>query len=497
MLLPNNLGDLLSTEHPARVVSAVVDKINIQPILSLYSSIGASSYHPRMLLKILIFGYLENCYSSRKLEKAIRENIAFMWLSGMQRPDHNTINRFRGEKLSEVIREIFSQVVLMLYDEGLVDIKDIYTDGTKIEANANKYTFVWGKAVKKSKERIAKQLQELWNYAAEVAQGELGETEHTFENPSPEKVLETVDKINEALLGKEVDPKIKQKLSYARRKWPEKLAEYEQKEDILQERNSYSKTDEDATFMRMKDDHMRNGQLKAGYNLQLSTHGQYVVNYTIHQKPTDTTTLIPHVEAYHQMYGSYPQTLTADAGYGSEENYASLEKNGISAFVKYNYFHKEVREEKKKNRSYGLLENLYYDSKNDRYICPMGQPMERNGSTTRATSTGYQQEYARYTASRCTGCPLAASCRPGRGNKTIQVNKVLERYKSVAKQKLISEEGLEKRKRRATDVEPVFGHLKQNKGMKRYVLRGLDKVEIETGLHVIAHNLARKAAKVA
>lgn len=497
MLLPHNLGDLLPTEHPARVVSAVVDKINIQPILLHYSNMGASSYHPRMLLKVLIYGYLENCYSSRKLEKAVRENIGFMWLSGMQRPDHNTINRFRGEKLREVIREVFSQVVLMLYDEELLDIKDVYTDGTKIEANANRYTFVWGKAVKKSKERIAKQLQELWDYAAEVAKEELGQPEEKFENPSPEKVLETVEKINTALRDKDVDPKVKQKLRYAKKNWPRKLAEYEQKEEILQERNSYSKTDEDATFMRMKEDHMKNGQLKPGYNLQLSTHGHFVVNYTLHQKPNDTTTLIPHMDAHQQMYGAYPETLTADAGYGSEENYAALEQNGTSAYVKYNYFHKELREEKRKNRQYKLLENLYYDSQKDRYICPMGQPMERVGTRTGTTSTGYRQEYARYTASNCARCPLAASCKPGKGNKTIEVNRTLERFKSVAKQKLTSPEGIQKRKQRATDVEPVFGHLKQNKGMKRYVLRGLEKVEIETGLHVIAHNLSRKAAKAA
>ncbi|MFC0657538.1 hypothetical protein ACFFF3_16115 [Mongoliitalea lutea] len=151
-----------------------------------------------------------------------------------------------------MIREIFSQVVLMLYDVGLLDIKDVYTDGTKIEANANRYTFVWGKAVKKSRERIAKQLQELWDYAAETAKEELGQLEEKFENPSPQKVLETVEKINTALQGKEVDPKVKQKLRYAEKNWPGKLAEYEQKEEVLQERNSYSKTDEDATFMQAR-----------------------------------------------------------------------------------------------------------------------------------------------------------------------------------------------------------------------------------------------------
>ncbi len=491
MLLPHNLCDLLPLEHPARAVSAIIDKINIQPILRHYSCTGASSYHPRMLLKVLLFGYLRNIYSSRKLEQAVQENLAFMWLAGMQRPDHNTINRFRGKKLAGLIKVVFSQVVLMLHEEGFLDIKDLYTDGTKIEANANRYTFVWGKAIKKSRERISRQLEELWDYASKVAKDELEQPEEKFENPSPEKVRETVEKINAALEGKEVDPKVKQKLKYAGKNWPEKLAEYEQKEAVLHGRNSYSKTDQDATFMRMKEDHMKNGQLKPGYNLQLSTHGHFVVNYSIHQNANDINTLIPHLEWYHQLYGTYPKTLTADAGYGSEENYSALEKNGTEAYVKYSYFHKELREEGRKNREYGLLDNLYYDNIRDLYICPIGQSMERSGTRIRTTSTGYRQEYAKYTASKCEGCPLAASCKPVKGAKTIEVNRKLETYKSEARKKLTSPEGLEKRKRRATDVEPVFGHLKQNKGMKRYMLRGLDKVDVETGLHILAHNIAK------
>lgn len=493
MILPPSLEELLPANHPARTVSAIVDKLNIRPILEKYEGGGASSYHPRLLLKVLIYGYLENCYSSRKLEKATRESIPFMWMAGMQCPDHNTISRFRSNRLADTVRDIFSQVVLMLHEEGLLDIKQVYTDGTKIEANANRYTFVWGRAIQKSKERIAKQLRELWDYAGTLASGELGSQEGEFENPSPEKVAQTVERINKALEGKEVDKKVRQKLGYAKKNWPSKLQEYSEKEGILNGRNSYSKTDPDATFMRMKEDHMQNGQLKPGYNLQLSTSNQFVVNYSLHQKPTDTTTLAPHLETYHKLYGDMPAAMTADAGYGSEENYLCLEQNGIEAYVKYGTFHKEQREANKKNRSFGLLENLHYDKERDLYTCPMGQPMERSGTASRRTSTGFLQQYHRYKAKNCSTCPLAGSCKAGKEGKVLSVNRRLEGFKTRAREKLTSAEGLERRKIRATDVEPVFGQLKQNKGMKRYVLRGLKKVEIETGLMVIAHNLAKKA----
>ncbi len=495
MLLPQSLEELLPLSHPARTVNSIIERINMGSIMDHYSTFGASSYHPKMLMKVLIYGYLDNCFSSRKIEKSIKESIPFMWLAGMQRPDHNTINRFRSDKLNGVIREVFSQVVLLLHEEGLLDIKDVYTDGTKIEANANRYTFVWGNTIKTNKEKISSQLQQLWDYAKKVAADELEDQAEDFKNPSPEKVIQTVDKINKALEGKKTDKKVKQKLNYAKKNWPEKLQEYAKKEEILQGRNSYSKTDEGSTFMRMKEDHMKNGQLKPGYNLQLSTSRQFVVNYTVHQNPGDTITLKPHLEAYKSMFGHHPNTLTADAGYGSEENYDYLEKNEVEAYVKFNTFHKELRDKKKKKKTFTLLENLHYNQEDDTYTCPMGQKMIKINQAPRKTSTSYIQQYDYYMAKNCQGCPLAGSCKKGKGNKILMINRKLEEYRNKARAKLTSEIGIQKRKQRATDVEPIFGHFKQNKGLKRYALRGLEKVEIETGLTVIAHNLEKASRK--
>lgn len=494
MLLPPSLEELIPANHPVRVVNQVIERIDIQPLIKKYKGGGASSYHPKMLLKILVYGYLCNLFSSRKLEQAANENIHFMWLSAMSRPDHNTINRFRSDRLKDVLKEVFSQVVMLLAESGHVDLKEVYTDGTKIEANANKYTFVWGNAIKTNKAKITSQLEDLWRYTEQIAKQELGQQVPDFSDLEPEKVAQTIEKINTALKDKPASKKVKQKLNYAKKNWPGKLSEYKQKEEILGERNSYSKTDTDATFMRMKEDHMGNGQLKAGYNLQISTNNQIITNYSIHQKPTDTTTLIPHFESFKKLYKQLPEKVTADAGYGSHENYHYLEQENVEAYVKYNYFHKEQRQREKSNSNLQDVNKLYYNKEKDCYYCPMGQPMERIGTKYKETETGFIQEYTLYQAKRCEGCPLRAGCHKGKGNRKIEVNHELNRLKTKAKELLLSVEGIKHRKRRPADVEAVFGQIKQNRNFKRFRLRGMDKVEIEMGLMAIAHNLSKVAA---
>jgi hypothetical protein len=344
------------------------------------------------------------------LEAVLKENIHFMWLAGMSRPDHNTINRFRGERLKHVLKEVFTQVVLLLCESGHVDLKEVYTDGTKIEANANKYTFVWGKASKTNKEKMASQLEELWEYTQQVAKEELGQQAPDFTAIDAEKVSDTIEKINTALEGKEVNKKVKQKLNYAKKHWPGKLAEYEQREAILGERNSYSKTDPDATFMRMKEDHMQNGQLKPGYNLQMSTNKQIITHYSVHQKPTDTTTFIPHFQEFEKLYQKLPESITADAGYGSEENYEFIEQKDIHGYVKYNYFHKDQKQLRKGKDDLKGTHNLHCNQAADTYYCPRCQAMGRVGSRNRSTGTCYQQSYALYQAKNCNNCPLRAGC---------------------------------------------------------------------------------------
>lgn len=494
MLLPPSLEELIEANHPVRVVNDVIDRIDLDPLLRHYKPGGTSVYHPRMLLKVLVYGYLSNIYSSRKMEAALKENIHFMWLAAMNKPDHNTLARFRSERLKDALRQIFGQIVELLIKEGLVNIKEIYTDGTKIEANANRYTFVWGRAIQTSKERIGKQLDELWDYTQKVAEHELAEEpKPDFKEIDKEKVSRAIEKIDQILKDKTVSQKVRQKLTYAKKNWPDKLEEYAEKEAIMGEnRSSYSKTDSDATFMRLKEDHMLNGQLKPAYNWQISTSDQYIINYSLHQTTNDTLTLKSHIEHYKTLYKTCPVSICADAGYGSEENYEYLEEAQIENYVKYNYFHKEQTQ--KWGDDPFRSENMYYNEQQDKLYCPMGQSMDRIGDKVRITTTGYKQVYARYQAKNCEGCPLRGSCHKSKGNRIVEISHKLRKHKQKVRENLLSEVGLKHRAKRPADVEPVFGNVKHNKAFKRFHLRGFEKVGIEAGLIAIAHNLAKKAA---
>ncbi len=495
LAIPPTLEELISQAHPVRVVNEVINKLHIEPLLKAYHIKGSSSYHPQMLLKVLVYGYVTNIYSSRKLAAACKESIYFMWLSSMSYPDHNTINRFRGVRLKHALRSVFEDVVKLLAAEGLLSIEEINTDGTKIEANANKYTFVWKKSIQTNKEKMKKQLTDIWQYAQHVAQEEDKMPEPPdFTEIDSQKVKAVVDQLNEKLADKEnIDKKVRDKLKYITKTYPETIAKYERQEAILGERNSFSKTDPEATFMRMKEDHMKNGQLKPGYNVQISTSNQFIVNYTIHPNPTDTTTLGAHLEQHEASFGKAPKKLTADAGYGSEENYTLLEGKEIVPFVKYGMFDKE-QNENYKNKFPFAPDKLFYNQQKDCYICPMGQQMDFIGTHIRKTSTGFEQTLKRYQAKNCHHCPLNGACHKSQGNRIIEINENLNRLKQIAYELLNSEEGIQRRKKRCFDVEPVFGNIKQNHGFRRFLLRGKEKVEIEWGLLAIAQNLRKKAA---
>jgi len=494
MLLPPGLDELIVANHPVRVVDDVLSKIDIHPLVRKYKTGGGSSYHPGMLLKVMVYAYINNIYSSRKIEEALQQNIHFMWLSGMSTPDHNTINRFRGERLKEPLKKIFTQVVQLLAAEGLLSIKELYTDGTKIEANANRYTFVWGNAIKTNKEKMSRQLDELWKYAQSIAASELDDTDPGgFDKIDKEKVAETIAKIDAALQDKPVSKQIKQKLNYAKKKWPAALDKYEQQEAILgEQRKSFSKTDTDATFMRMKEDHMKNGQLKPAYNLQISSSNQYITHYSIHQATTDTTTLKDHLTDFKNEHQITPGAVTADAGYGSEENYEYLEQNNITAYVKHNQFDREQNDNIQSKKPFAA-DKLHYNKEQDYYVCPMGQHMENKGTSCKVTSTGFIQTLTKYQAKNCNGCPLNGTCHKSNGDRVIEINHRLNQLKQQANQRLLSEEGIKRRKQRCHDVEPVFSSIKNNHGFKRFMLRGTQKVTIETGLLALAHNLRKKA----
>ena len=494
MLFPPSLDELIPSNHVVRIVSAVIDRLDISGILSTYRGGGNSCFDPRMMLKVLIYAYLNNVYSSRKIERMLAENICFMWLSGMSRPDYRTINYFRGKRLKTGIDGVFTQVVELLHQEGLVTLNVQYIDGSKVESSANKYTFVWRKSVEKYDSKLKQKTDALLKQIEERHAIECEEDTSAGEL-TVEDFSERLERLSEKIDESEISRQEARTIKKIKEESIPKMEEYREHLEIMGERNSYSKTDHDATFMRMKEDHMMNGQLKPGYNVQISTENQFITHYGIYQRPTDTLTYITYQKAFRDRYGRFSDSNVADSGYGSEENYKFMTDNGIAPYVKFNMFH--VEQKKKYSNNPFLPQNLFYNEKDNYYVCPMGQHMDFVREEKRYTESGFEQTVSIYMARRCHGCPLRAKCHKAKGNRTIEVNHRLNAYKDMVRSLLTSEEGLMHRSRRPIEPEAVFGQLKANGMFKRFRLKGLSGTGIEFGLKAIAHNLMKLSNKVA
>lgn len=491
-LFPINIFDRIAADHPVRLVDSVVEALDISEIIQKYKGGGTSAYHPRMMVKVLFYSYLSNVYSCRKIAKALTENIHFMYLSGNSAPDFRTINDFRGKILKDHIQRLFAEVVKMLVGMGYVSLDVQYIDGTKIEARSNRYTFVWKASVEKYKEKLEARIGTV---LSDIEKSILSDNQETNKEELPRKI--NSDELREKLaeLNKRLKEPTKKQARELRKLQEEhlpKLEKYEGDLKTLGRRNSYSKTDTDATFMRMKDDHMKNGQLKPAYNPQISTENQFITHVSVHQTPGDTTTLESHLEGFEKAYDRQSAEVVADAGYGSEENYEMLEQKGVDAYVKYNYFHKDQKRKSKNNPF--LPQNLFYNAEQDFYVCPMGQRMERAGTGNRVWGNGYESQTAFYQAKRCEGCPLRGMCHQAQGNRRIEVNHRLNELKTKARELLTGEKGLRHRSRRPIEPEAVFGQLKSNNKFNRFTFSGLEKVTLEFLLMAIGHNFRKMAA---
>ena len=490
LLLPPSLDELVPENHMVRVVDAVIDRLDISDILSTYRGGGNSAFNPKMMLKVLVFAYLSNVYSSRRIEELLKRDIYFMWLAGMKRPDFRTINYYRGKRLKVGFDTVFTQVVRLLHEEGFVSLKVQYIDGTKIESVANKYTFVWRGSVEKYDARLKAKTEAL------LRQIEQNHAIEDKENPVPEEltaeeVTKRVERIKEKVdadnLGKEERKALKQIETDS----VPRMNRYREQLETMGSRNSYSKTDPDATFMRMKEDAMLNGQLKPGYNVQISTENQFITNFGIYQRPTDTLTMISYLESFKARYGMQSEEIVADSGYGSEENYEYMFSNGMTPYVKYNMFHVEQRRGYRNNPF--RVSNLFYNPDDDFYVCPMGQKLKFIRQEKRYTASGYQQTVSVYRAGRCEGCPLRGQCHKSKRDRQIEVNHTLDDYKARARELLTSEQGIKHRSNRPIEPEAVFGQIKECGRFRRLRLKGLTGAKIDFGLKALAHNLRKFA----
>ena len=490
LLLPPSLDELVPENHMVRVVDAVIDRLDISDILSTYRGGGNSAFNPKMMLKVLVFAYLSNVYSSRRIEELLKRDIYFMWLAGMKRPDFRTINYYRGKRLKEGFDAVFTQVVRLLHEEGFVSLKVQYIDGTKIESVANKYTFVWRGSVEKYDARLKAKTEAL------LRQIEQNHAIENQENPVPEEltaeeVTKRVERIKEKVDAENLGKEERKALKQIETDSVPRMNRYREQLETMGSRNSYSKTDPDATFMRMKEDAMLNGQLKPGYNVQISTENQFITNFGIYQRPTDTLTMISYLESFKARYGMQSEEIVADSGYGSEENYEYMFSNGMTPYVKYNMFHVEQRRGYRNNPF--RVSNLFYNPDDDFYVCPMGQKLKFIRQEKRYTASGYQQTVSVYRASRCEGCPLRGQCHKSKRDRQIEVNHTLDDYKARARELLTSEQGIKHRSNRPIEPEAVFGQIKECGRFRRLRLKGLTGAKIDFGLKALAHNLRKLA----
>ena len=490
LLLPPSLDELVPENHMVRVVDAVLDRLDISDILSTYRGGGNSAFNPKMMLKVLVFAYLSNVYSSRRIEELLKRDIYFMWLAGMKRPDFRTINYYRGKRLKEGFDTVFTQVVRLLHEEGFVSLKVQYIDGTKIESVANKYTFVWRGSVEKYDARLKAKTEAL------LRQIEQNHAIENQENPVPEEltaeeVTKRVERIKEKVDAENLGKEERKALKQIETDSVPRMNRYREQLETMGSRNSYSKTDPDATFMRMKEDAMLNGQLKPGYNVQISTENQFITNFGIYQRPTDTLTMISYLESFKARYGMQSEEIVADSGYGSEENYEYMFSNGMTPYVKYNMFHVEQRRGYRNNPF--RVSNLFYNPDDDFYVCPMGQKLKFIRQEKRYTASGYQQTVSVYRACRCEGCPLRGQCHKSKRDRQIEVNHTLDDYKARARELLTSEQGIKHRSNRPIEPEAVFGQIKECGRFRRLRLKGMTGAKIDFGLKALAHNLRKLA----
>ena len=496
LLFPQRIDRDIPKDDPVRILKSVIESLDLSGFKKLYHERGRSPYHPKMMLMVILYSYMNNVYSCRKIEKLLYRDIYYIWLSGYQKPDFATINRFRNRVKNE-IGHIFTLLVLILVEKGFVTLEVEYLDGTKIESKANKYTFVWRKSVERNREKLLEKIRVLLQQINEqMAQDKAADVD-TLEL-TPQTLCEISKEFKEAL-GSAPEAKTKEEKAAQRGKnkmfkelerHGEKLAEYNSRLEQMEGRNSISKTDPSATFMRMKEDAMCNGQTKPGYNLQISSAHQFITDFALFPNPTDTLTFIPFLGSFPGRYGRFPKRVVADSGYGSEENYRFMDEAGIEGFVKYNRFHLEHRPRYKPDTFHP--DSLYYNEEGDYYICPMGQRMSRTGTLQTRTEGGYISQSACYRAIRCKGCPLRCLCYKAKANqRTIRVNHRLNAYKRKACELLTSEEGIKERGRRCIEPEAVFGQMKSNMAYRRFRHMGKDKVVMDFTFFAIAFNIKK------
>ena len=495
---------------PVRLLNAVMERMDYSKLYAAYSRLGRIEYSPKILLKIMVYGYMRKQISSRALEACCRENLHFIYLlEGQRAPDHNTINRFRKNILTqEAGQDILCQLVVLLHERGLLSLEAAFIDGTKIEANANKYSLVWKKATAKKTDKLLKRIHE--ELPAKLK--EAGIRFHVPEKIAVRQLKKLRKRIHarikadgiELVSGKGKRKTRLQRLSEWVDQCLAKLKQYTNDIHICGNRNSYSKTDHDATFMHMKEDYMRNGQLKPGYNVNVATCSDFIIGSYISSDRNDVHTLIPFMEQLQKNYaGRNIGSVVVDSGYEREENYCWFE-----AHPETELYVKPSNHEAAKHRKYrtdiSRRENMAYNAQTDTYTCANGKLLQKTQEKKTHTASGLEITTSVYECGECDGCPLKEKCIRACGSKkpleerhkVIYVSKRFVEQRQAMEAKISSPKGCLLRVNRSIQAEGNFAYVKQDLDFRRFLLRGSTKVAAEWLLFSLALNILHLHHKI-
>jgi len=496
LVLPLNLGIILSPKSEVHTYLELMKGIKLEKYFGSNSNKGRLPKNRVKIMNAILFGYMIGFRSTRAIEQACINDIRFMYLiEGMAAPSHTLINNVMNEikeKLDSLLLEINQEIIKR---EDL-DLDKLYIDGTKIEADANKYTFKWKKSIEKHRDKlyikITKEIKQyneiIIKYGYKTIQAK-----EKYTSKELEKIVDRLGGIIDYLGIKLVYKQGKSKTPVQRlydnfKVYFDKLQEYEEDLKIIgPNRNSYSKTDHDATFMHHKEDHMRNAQLKPGYNVQIGVSNEYIMVIDAYQERSDDLTFEPILEKYNIMYDRYPKYPVADAGYGGYDNYRYCESKGMELVQKYKMWSKES--EPKFTKQIYKQENLKQDELGN-YICPNNKKFIK--------VRDYQSKYKRYDHTMteyeclsCGKCRQKKMCTTAKGNRTITVLNGYKELKHKVQENLSSELGIELRIQRSIQVEGAFGIIKEDMKFRRFSRTMFSGIKLELNLIVIGYNLKK------
>ena len=501
-IIPAFLTDFIDICDPVVVFDEIMKGIDIEKYLRpIENRIGRPRYNPVRILKVILFGFMDGGYASlRELEDRCRYDIRYKYLMEQEMPSYRTFGHFIKDFLEDSVEELFLMINKELFARESVDLEHLYIDGSKYEANSNKYSLVWKKASEKSRYKLYGKITalleqmnlELQCYGLEI----MTNTEYVPE------YLEQILQQYRRVLG--IDPekihrgrghhKTAQQRNYEElRKYTDKLRTYTEQLRICGgKRNSYSKTDHDATFMRMKRDYMGNDQLLPAYNVQIGVADEYIAVMDVQQYRSDMDCFVPLIEKFHRYYGIYPRYPVADAGYGSYNNYLYCREHGMEKYMKFPLYKKITTDEKYRDDPY-RAENFRIDDDGN-MICPNGKKMMfSHRENIKGNQYGRQNEV--YRCEDCSGCLHADRCKKTDNNRTIRLNEELTSIHREVLNNLESIHGAFLRMNRSIQAEGTFGIMKYDRWYKRTVRRGLKSVMAEMFLVSIGHNLYKYCNK--